>query len=617
MSCVQNDPAPHHSLGLETLAFEIIEQCNFSCAFCVRNAQHRAADRVALAPFRQRLSTALAAFPETRLLALTGGEPFLHPELLEISRAALATGRHLSITSNGSVVQEAVLQELARSERGSVIVSLDGPSAEIHDTIRGFPGALARLDTFLQTCRDHQLPYGINITVAEENAASVEETLYLAARLGAVDVSVALVKPEGRGGVLPRHVLPAVARQVERAKAALYGQMGVRFSEPLAHLVDLSLFASGRRRRCGASGTALHLQCDGAILLCTSCTQALGNIDQLEGAALRAAWESDSRLERIRAPHRLAGACGDCLVAEFCGGCRCRAEKAGDFLGADPLCPRVIAPQTIEQVDRRLTTALARITPANATDPEALQAWLRQWCAGESFDRAVRDFSAQRRWGHDYPLGPDEQLQGEMGRRHIDVLRAFLLGGALALDLTDQRILDIGPWTGGEALLLAALGAEVDFVEEHADYREVTLALAKHLRLPVTSVGDSLYRLPAAPLPHYNVVYLAGIVTHLSDPIMGLRIAFEQLKVGGICLIETQTSYAADGRDEFWGGDRPGWIWWNLSRVTLLEILHNVGFEQVEIVSFGRDRRVQLCARKLGPRPMKMQMGLSHRAQEA
>ncbi len=614
MSCMRTDVKPLSPLIVKTAAFEIIEQCNFSCSFCVRNAHRKLTGKIDLATFAARLNIMKRAFPALELVAITGGEPFLHPDLVEMVKCALIAGHSVSITTNASIVDRTILREFAQSGRVYVIVSLDGPSAEIHDSVRGFPGAFARALEFASASRENGLRFGVNITVSPDNCSSVEETIRLAAHMGAADASVALVKPEGRGecNALSRMVLADVSRQVERAKDSLYGQIHIRFTEPLAHLVDVSVFAEGRRRTCGAGGDSLHIQCNGTVLLCTSSSQSLGNIDELRDEII-SAWKSDNRLQSIRRDKKLAGACSECPVFDFCGGCRCRAEKAGNFLGEDPLCPRTIDPELAQAADRALEAAQRRILPSSARDPDSLKKWLLEWCSGESFDRRNNDFFSQRRWGHDYPLDSERVLKGEMGTRHIDVLRGFLSNGVLQIDLSGQRILDIGPWTGGEALLLAALGAVVDFAEEHPDYRDVTVHMAESLGLPVRCVGDSLYNLKHCPPAGYDVVYLSGIITHLSDPVIGLRIAFDRLKKGGICLIETQSSYSPDGKDEFWGGSRPGWVWWNLSRVTILEILRNVGFEAVEIVGFGKDRRIQICARKQNQNLLGMQMGLSRR----
>jgi len=71
----------------------------------------------------------------------TGGEPFVHPELLEILADTLAHGP-VTVLTNGLLFTDARLERLASLADGSrysleLRVSLDGPDARSHDVIRG------------------------------------------------------------------------------------------------------------------------------------------------------------------------------------------------------------------------------------------------------------------------------------------------------------------------------------------------------------------------------------------------------------------------------------------------------------------------------------------------
>jgi sulfatase maturation enzyme AslB (radical SAM superfamily) len=77
----------------------------------------------------------------------TGGEPFLHPELLEILADTLEDGP-CTVLTNGTLFTPARIANLLRIGEGSrysleLRVSLDGWRAEDHDPIRG-PGTFAR-----------------------------------------------------------------------------------------------------------------------------------------------------------------------------------------------------------------------------------------------------------------------------------------------------------------------------------------------------------------------------------------------------------------------------------------------------------------------------------------
>lgn len=71
----------------------------------------------------------------------TGGEPFMHRDLLEMLRRTLAVGP-ATVLTNGTLLSERTLDSMADAERASIYsleirVSVDGVSPETNDPIRG------------------------------------------------------------------------------------------------------------------------------------------------------------------------------------------------------------------------------------------------------------------------------------------------------------------------------------------------------------------------------------------------------------------------------------------------------------------------------------------------
>lgn len=70
-------------------------------------------------------------------LTLTGGEPFVHPALLDICAAVVEAGLSLGICTNGTGVTDELIAELQRLEKVHVNVSFDGFRADSHGRFRG------------------------------------------------------------------------------------------------------------------------------------------------------------------------------------------------------------------------------------------------------------------------------------------------------------------------------------------------------------------------------------------------------------------------------------------------------------------------------------------------
>ena len=106
-----------------------------------------------------------------------------------------------------------------------------------------------------------------------------------------------------------------------------------------------------------------------------------------------------------------------------------------------------------------------------------------------------RDLSMKFHWGHNHDFGDGFVLSGNMHDRHIDIISSFIEDYGLPENLKNKNILDIGVWTGGTSLLLAAMGANVYDIEEVIQYAEMVnyLSFAFGLEQKLRCYSVSLY----------------------------------------------------------------------------------------------------------------------------
>jgi len=240
---------------------------------------------------------------------------------------------------------------------------------------------------------------------------------------------------------------------------------------------------------------------------------------------------------------------------------------------------------------------------------------------GYSDPAKQRDQSVKFTWGHDQDFG-SFKMSGLMRDRHIRIVADFIdRTGAIGLDLSGLRILDVGCWTGGMSLLLAAMGAKVTAVEEVVKYADTTTFLASSFNAKLKVVGSSLYDLDRFQgLHHYDVVIISGVLYHVSDPILALRIMFNCTKDGGVCLIETEVDpsdkpiarYAGPSRagGNVEGRTRQGWNWWVPSVSAFHQMLTDVGFGA--LASFRGPAARSLFVAKKGEQVDMLRAGLSN-----
>lgn len=233
---------------------------------------------------------------------------------------------------------------------------------------------------------------------------------------------------------------------------------------------------------------------------------------------------------------------------------------------------------------------------------------------GEGYRKAEtdhqRDLSIKFHWGHDHDFG-DFALSGRMGDHHIRLVRNFCTFFPISLeDFQDREVLDIGCWTGGTSLMLVALGARVLAVEEVRKYAEIVSFLSKSFglddRLAVTP--RSLYACNASEFhERFDIVYFPGVLYHLSDPVLALRILFNACRVGGTIMLQTQGIKHRKPYCLFEGSfvyekglkedlSRGGWNWFRPSKPALQRMLREAGFDEIGAYQF--DRTIYAFAKK-------------------
>lgn len=170
---------PHSPSKPRTLLLLVNRGCNLRCAFCDlwEGHVHMPVDRaIAL------LDDAVAI--GTEVLVLTGGEPFLHPGLFEIVRAARARGLAVNITTNGTRI-DARWDELRGAGVTSLSFSLDGLEAT-HDRLRGQKGSFRRTLAGLERVAAlGTIATSVYFTVTRENVHEILPVRALARAHGA------------------------------------------------------------------------------------------------------------------------------------------------------------------------------------------------------------------------------------------------------------------------------------------------------------------------------------------------------------------------------------------------------------------------------------------------
>jgi uncharacterized Fe-S cluster-containing radical SAM superfamily protein len=144
---IDGDPAAP-MLGLQTVWFQVAGTlCNLSCTHCFVECSptNHTHEFMSLEQMRDHMDEAIRL--GAREFGFTGGEPFMHPRIIETLEYALERAPALVLT-NGTLFKPEMVERLSLLTQEAdhmldIRVSLDGDTAEQHDSVRG-EGAFAR-----------------------------------------------------------------------------------------------------------------------------------------------------------------------------------------------------------------------------------------------------------------------------------------------------------------------------------------------------------------------------------------------------------------------------------------------------------------------------------------
>jgi uncharacterized radical SAM superfamily Fe-S cluster-containing enzyme len=128
-----NDHEQHTCLPI----IEVTDHCNLECPICIVDNQY--SNHISLDDFTRVIDTLVLNEGACESVALSGGEPTSHPQILDLVRIASRPeiGRVVVITNGLRLGKDRRFAEALKASGAYVALQLDGFTAEAHEKIRG------------------------------------------------------------------------------------------------------------------------------------------------------------------------------------------------------------------------------------------------------------------------------------------------------------------------------------------------------------------------------------------------------------------------------------------------------------------------------------------------
>ncbi len=177
------------------LTWEVTLACNLRCTHCLSSSG---------VPGEDELSTAeaLAVVDEMHKVGLFqinfgGGEPFMRPDFETILEACHARGIMTCISTNGTLIDAALVERLSRTRLVAIQVSLDGAEKATCEAIRG-AGTYDDALRALRLLAASPIPTSINTVLTAQNTGEIPALYDLAEKSGR-DLAGQPLPPLGTG----------------------------------------------------------------------------------------------------------------------------------------------------------------------------------------------------------------------------------------------------------------------------------------------------------------------------------------------------------------------------------------------------------------------------------
>lgn len=132
---------PDHEQHSCLAIIEVNDVCNLTCPVCFADSSPARTGTRTLTEIETMLDALVASEGEPDLVQISGGEPTLHPQVIEILRLAKSKPiRHLMLNTNGLRIarDKAFVAELASLKPGfEVYLQFDSLRADVHQNLRG------------------------------------------------------------------------------------------------------------------------------------------------------------------------------------------------------------------------------------------------------------------------------------------------------------------------------------------------------------------------------------------------------------------------------------------------------------------------------------------------
>ncbi|MBW1789298.1 MAG: radical SAM protein, partial [Deltaproteobacteria bacterium] len=269
-------------------SIDLTHRCNLHCVHCYlggRSGEGTAPERELTTDewisILDRITEAGCLY-----LLVTGGEPLLKKDFAILYSHAKKNGMLVTVFTNGTMIDDDVLELFSRLPPREVEITLYGATPETYEHITGVKGSYGRCMEGIRRLRDARINVNLKTVLMTLNRHEFDPMREIAEAFGVRFRFDAAVFPRFNGDTSPMklRVSPEEAVEKEASNGELLRQW-VRLYERLKNMP-----VSDRLYQCGAGLTAFHIDPYGHLRPCLMSTSTAYGQD-LRSMGFETAWK--------------------------------------------------------------------------------------------------------------------------------------------------------------------------------------------------------------------------------------------------------------------------------------------------------------------------------------
>ncbi len=155
------------------VVWNVTRTCNLQCIHCYSSSDAKKYSEELSTEEAKAMINQLAEF-QVPVLLLSGGEPLIRPDILELAEYAIKKGMRVTFSTNGTLIDKEMARKIKSIGVGYVGVSFDG-IREKHDTFRRSEGAFDKALEGIKNLIEVGQRTGLRFTINKHNYLQVND----------------------------------------------------------------------------------------------------------------------------------------------------------------------------------------------------------------------------------------------------------------------------------------------------------------------------------------------------------------------------------------------------------------------------------------------------------